>query len=225
MVSAAVWATLLQHPASPLSGWLTDAVSRRVVMGVAMGSTAVALIQSPLGARTGAHMNPAVTLAFLRVGKLGRRDAAGYVLGQFLGGSAGIVVATMLLAGLPSDPSVNYVATVPGPLGAGVAFLAEAVIAFFMMALVLTLMSRPSLSRFTGLGAGLFVAICIVVEAPLSGMSMNPARSLGSNLLSHAESSLWIYFTAPVLGMWLAAELYVRWPQPLRSLHHVYQPR
>ena len=78
-------------------------------------------------------------------------------------------------------------------------------------------MSQPSLSRFTGLGAGAFVAICIVVEAPLSGMSMNPARSLGSNLLSHTGSSLWIYFTAPVLGMWLAAELHARRRQTPRS--------
>jgi aquaporin Z len=110
-------------------------------------------------------------------------------------------------------------------LGAGVAFLAETVIAFLMMTLVLALMSRPSLSRFTGLAAGLFVAICIIVEAPLSGMSMNPARSLGSNLLSHAGKSLWIYFTAPVLGMCLAAEVYARWPESMRSLSHVHHSR
>jgi aquaporin Z len=210
MVSAAVFATLLQHPRSPFAGWIAQDVSRRLVMGPAMGATAIGLIYSPFGMRSGAHMNPSVTLAFLRLGRISPAEAAGYIAGQFVGGTAGILLATAMLAGLPADPSVNYVATLPGPAGAVVAFVAEATIAFGMMTIVLRMSSLGRLERFTGLAAGLFVAVCIVLEGPLSGMSMNPARTLGSNLLSHSVDTLWIYFTAPPLGMLLAAELFAR---------------
>src|SRR5262245_61718974 len=125
MLSAATFASLLRHPASPLSvsvGSFMPAPLQRVPMGIAMGLTAAGIIYSPLGRRSGAHMNPAVTLTFLRLGKVEPRDAAGYVTAQFLGGSLGIMAATLLLRGLPSHPAINYVATVPGASGSAVAF-------------------------------------------------------------------------------------------------------
>jgi aquaporin Z len=210
MVSAAAFATLLQHPASPLVSWRADQVVRRVPMGLAMGLTAIALIYSPAGARSGAHMNPAVTLTFLRLGKISPIDAAGYITAQFLGGTTGIVLAVWALGGLPSHPAVNYVATVPGPLGPAVAFGAELLMSFVMMSLVLAMSNSAHLARFTGLAAGLLIATYIVFEAPVSGMSMNPARTLGSNVLGSMASTLWIYFTAPPLGMLLAGEWYVQ---------------
>ena len=210
MVSATAVATLLQHPASPLAGWSGSPMLQRLPMGLAMGLTCIALIYSPLGARSGAHMNPAVTLTFLRLGKIAPRDAAGYIAGQFAGGAAGVVVATWALNGLPGDPAVNYVATVPGDAGTSLAFAAELLISFVMMMMVLQMTSRTRLARFTGLVAGLLVTLYIVLEAPLSGMSMNPARTLGSNVLAAAWSPLWIYFTAPPLGMLLAGEWFLR---------------
>jgi aquaporin Z len=210
MVSATAVATLLQHPASPLAGWTAPPLVQRVPMGVAMGLTCAALIYSPLGVRSGAHMNPAVTLTFLRLKRMTPRDAAGYVAGQFAGGTAGVVAATLALGGLPADPAVNYVATLPGASGAGAAFAAELWISFVMMTMVLQMTSRPRLAPFTGLAAGALVAFYIIVEAPLSGMSMNPARTLGSNALAADWSALWIYFTAPPLGMLLAGEVF-RW--------------
>lgn len=210
MLSAAGFATVLQHPASPVSAWLPHPLAQRFPMGLAMGLSAVALIYSPLGRRSGAHMNPAVTLAFLRLGKIAPRDAAGYVTAQFAGGVAGIVLATALLRGLPADPSVNYVATLPGEPGVAAAFAAEVGISFLMMMVILALSNDPALAQYTGLAAGALVALYIILEAPLSGMSMNPARTLGSNLLADAAASLWIYFTAPTLGMLLGAEVFVR---------------
>jgi aquaporin Z len=210
MVSAAGFASLLQHPASPLSVWHASPLVQRVPMGVAMGLTAAALIYSPVGRRSGAHMNPALTLTFLRLGKVATADALGYVAGQFVGGTTGIVAADWVFRGLPSHPSVNYVATVPGAAGSAVAFVAEAVISFGMMWMVLEVSNRPRLARFTGLCAGLLVAAYITFEVPFSGMSMNPARTFGSAMLAHTGRSLWIYFTAPLLGMLLAAELFVR---------------
>jgi aquaporin Z len=206
MLSAAGFATLLQHPSSPAAVFHLLPIAKRAVMGAAMGATAIALIYSPWGARSGAHMNPAVTLAFLRLGKIAPADAAGYIAGQFIGGTLGIAVATALYGGLPANPAVNYVATVPGGTGSAAAFVAEATIAFLMMSAVLFSSNSLRLARFTGVIAGVLVAAFILVEAPLSGMSMNPARTLGSNLLAHAAASLWIYFTAPPLGMLLAAE-------------------
>jgi len=210
MMSAAGFATLLQHPASP---WVLHTMPEflaRLPMGAAMGLTAIAIIYSPLGRRSGAHMNPAVTLTFLRLGKIAGADAAFYVVAQFAGGLLGIVAANRLLAGLPADPSVNYVATVPGPAGNGVAFLAETLISFAMMSMVLRVSNHPRSARFTGLCAGALVMTFITVEGPLSGMSMNPARSFGPALLAGSLSTMWIYAAAPLLGMVLAAELYVR---------------
>ena len=125
MISAAGMATLLQHPSSPFAGWSTTPLLQRLPMGVAMGVTSSLLIYSPLGARSGAHMNPAVTLTFLRLRKIAAVDAAGYVIAQFAGGLAGIAVATWILGGLPAHPNVNYVATVPGRDGPAIAFAAE----------------------------------------------------------------------------------------------------
>jgi aquaporin Z len=210
MVSAAACATLLQHPASPLAGWHAAPLVKRLPMGLAMGGTAALLIYSPMGRRSGAHMNPAVTLTFLRLGKIAPLDALGYVSAQFVGGALGTLAALVMLRNLPSDPSVRYVATLPGVAGGAVAFGAELAISFGMMSLVLSLSNTPALARFTGVAAGLLVATYIVLEAPLSGMSMNPARTLTSNLLAHAAGTLWIYFAAPPIGMLLAADLAVR---------------
>jgi aquaporin Z len=210
MVSAAGFSTLLRHPSSPLSGWNAPPLVQRIPMGIAMGLTAIALIYSPLGRRSGAHMNPAVTLTFLRLGKVAPRDAIAYVAGQFVGGFVGIWAATWLFRGLPSHPSVHYVATVPGAMGSLLAFIGEAAISFGMMSMVLTVSNAPRAARFTGLGAGLLVAAFIVFEAPLSGMSMNPARTLAPSLLAHTAGTLWIYFTAPLLGMLIAAERFTR---------------
>jgi aquaporin Z len=229
LVSAATFATLLRHPDSPLSGWIASPLVGRGLMGLAMGTTAAALIYSPFGRRSGAHMNPAVTLSFLRLGRITGLDAAAYISAQFVGGIAGIVAATTLLGGRTADPSVNYVATEPGVWGAMAAFSAEALVAFAMMTTILNVSNVPRLARFTGLAAGLLVAACITIESPVSGMSINPARTLGSNLLAGAIGSLWIYFTAPPLGMLLAAEFHRRRPgAPLvrcAKLHHTFDVR
>ena len=210
MVSAAVCAAILYHPWSPIAADISSDWLRRGLMGLAMGSTAVLIIYSPWGQRSGAHMNPAVTLTFFRLGKVAGPDCLGYVAAQFAGGIVGIGAAAVALRGIVSHPSVNYVTTLPGPRGEGVAFVAETAISFVLMVTVLFVSNHPRLGRLTGLCAGLLVWTYITVEAPLSGMSMNPARTLGSALLAGDFLGLWIYFTAPPLGMLLAAELFTR---------------
>lgn len=208
MISACMFGVLFEHPGLPIRQAITDPLTRRILMGVAMGLTAVAIIYSPWGMQSGAHLNPAVTLSFLRLGKVGIWDGFFYVLAQFTGGLAGVLLASALLGSRISHPSVNYVATVPGTGGPSIAFLAEFVISFALMIVVLIASNTERLARFTGLFAGGLVATYIILEAPLSGMSMNPARTFASAVPAHALTQLWIYFTAPPLGMLLAAELY-----------------
>lgn len=208
MISAALFTALLEHPGSPVHQAIPGAFNRRAFIGFAMGLTAIALIYSPWGQRSGAHMNPAVTLTFLRLGKIAPWDAAFYIAAQFIGGVGGVVFAKLLLREVIAHPSISYVATTPGSAGAGVAFVAEAAIACGMMLMVLFVTNTPKLARFAGLFAGTLVFLYIAFEAPLSGMSMNPARTVASALPSGIWTSGWIYFTAPVLGMFLAAQLY-----------------
>jgi aquaporin Z len=211
MVSACLFVALLEHPASPARQAIDDTLLRRMLIGVAMGGTAIALIYSPWGKQSGAHLNPAVTLTFYRLGRIEPWDAAWYVLAQFAGGVAGVVVAGWILgAQVVADPTVRHVVTSPGVHGPAVAFAAETLISFGLMLVVLQMSNQRALNRYTGLAAGALVAIFITVEAPISGMSMNPARSFGSALPAHYWSGLWIYFTAPLAGMLLAAEFYLR---------------
>ena len=209
MLAACVAGTLLGHPASPAVRVLPDPLARRALMGVAMGLTAVALIYSPWGRRSGAHFNPATTLTFWRLGKIAPADAALYALAQTAGGITGVLLAAVLVGPPLGAPAVLYVATVPGPVGPAGAFVAEVAIAFVLMSVVLGASNTARLARFTGLFAGALVAAYITLEAPLSGMSMNPSRSLASALPARTWPTLWIYLLAPPLGMLLAAELYV----------------
>ncbi len=210
MISAGLVGTLLEAPGSPLRAALPDATSRRVIAGLAMGLTAIALIYSPLGKRSGAHMNPATTLTFLRLGKISRVDAAGYALAQLVGGVCGVLLVAALFGSDFREAPVRWVSTLPGDGGAGVAFLAELAISFGMMSVVLVATNHARLAPYTGLLSGLLVATYISLEAPISGMSMNPARTLASALPAGLFQHLWIYLLAPPLGMLLAAQVYVR---------------
>jgi aquaporin Z len=209
MISACLFGTVLGHPESPVVPALPDPVARRVLMGLAMGLTAIALIHSPWGQRSGAHFNPATTLTFWRLGKLATADAGFYALFQTLGGVAGVAVSAVVLGEFVGHPSVRYVATVPGDAGIAAAVAGEVLITFILMSVILRVSNTAGLARFTPLFAGALVATYISLEAPVSGMSMNPARSLASAVFAHAWAPLWIYFVAPPLGMLLAAQLYV----------------
>ena len=208
MISACVTGVLLEHPASPIHQAIENAVARRVLAGLVMGVTAIALIYSPWGKQSGAHMNPSVTLAFLSLGKVKRPDAAFYIAAQFAGGIVGVLVSDLLI-GLPlRHSSVNYAVTIPGPGGSGIAFWAEFLISFLLMLTVLMASNTRRLSRFTGLFAGALIAIYIAVENPFSGMSMNPARTFGSAFPADEWSALWVYFIAPPVAMLAAGQLY-----------------
>jgi aquaporin Z len=208
MISACVFGVLLGHPASAVHQAIESDVLRRIITGIAMGLTAIAIFCSPWGKRSGAHMNPAVTIAFWSLGKMAGRDALFYIAAQFAGAAAGVLLASVAIGVPLTHTAVNYVATAPGPGGPWVAFSAEFVISLGMLLTVLVVSNSRAYSRYTPFVAGTLVAIYISVEAPLSGMSMNPARTLGSAVFSGDFAAIWVYFTAPVAAMLLAAAIY-----------------
>jgi aquaporin Z len=138
------------------------------------------------------------------------------------GGAAGVALAGLLI-GQPVA-AVNYVTTVPGPQGSWVAFLAEFAISCLMLSTVLRVANSRRWTRFTPWVAGCLVAAFITFESPLSGMSMNPARSFGSALSAGIWTSFWVYLCAPPLAMWLAARWY-RGGVFCAKFHHHNQQR
>ena len=209
MVSACVFGALYEFPLSPVHQAIMSALLRRLLMGISMGLTAIAIIYSPWGKQSGAHINPSVTFTFLRLGKIKAWDAVFYIAAQFTGAAVGVFLVAQFLGRQVSDPAVRYVVTTPGPGGPWVALLAEFVIATILMSAVLHFSNHHRLAGYTGLVAGLLVATYITLEAPFSGMSMNPARTLGSALPPMIWDGLWVYLTAPPLGMLFAAEFYL----------------
>jgi aquaporin Z len=206
MISACAVTTVLEHPGSPLHPLIPSAFGRRATTGLAMSLTAIALIHSKWGRRSGAHMNPAFTVSFLRLNKIQPRDAIFYVMAQLVGGAAGVGLCAALLGPGVRHPAVNYAVTVPGSAGVAGAWLGEFLIALVLMSTVLLLNRRPALGRFTGHAAAMLVGIYITFEAPYSGMSLNPARTLASAAWANVWTSVWIYFTAPLAGMLIAVE-------------------
>jgi len=208
MISACAFTVLLFDPKSPaahLNPWL-----ERTLMGLAMAATAIAIIKLPWGQRSGAHFNPAISLTFFRLGKIGPYDTIFYVASHFAGAAAGVGVAALLLGSSIAIPQVNYAVTVPGIGGPGAAFAAETFMAGLLMTTVLVTSNSPRLAAWTTWLVGLLIANYIVFFAPVSGFSINPARTFGSAVFAHVWTAVWIYFTAPLLGMFGAAEIYVR---------------
>src|SRR6516162_3293206 len=208
MISAGVFTALLEYPNSPFRHAISNDSVRLALNGLAMGLTAIAIIYSPWGARSGAHMNPAVTWTFFRLRKVKSWDALFYPIFQTVGGIAGVLLVKFALGRVFTDAPVSYVITVPGKAGVAAAFVAEMAIACGMMLMVLFMTNTPKLAPFTGLFGGTLVFLYITFEAPFSGMSINPARTIASAVPSGVWTAAWIYFVAPIGGMLVAVELY-----------------
>ena len=210
MFFACAFATLLQHPASPVRHVIAGDLSRRALMGLAMGTTVIATVMSPWGKQSGGHFNPAMTFTFYRLGKVRLWDALFYATAQFSGAISGTAIARYVLRGAPGNHAVRYAVTAPGVYGRAAAFVAELAISFILMITVLFVSNRETLARYTPYFVGALYAAYITFETPLSGMSMNPARTFGSAFHAGYWHALWIYFTAPTLGMLAAAEVFLR---------------
>jgi len=209
MLSACAFTVFLFDPAYPALHLIPSAVLRRLLMGIAMGVTAILIIHSPMGKRSGAHFNPAITLTYLWLAKIALRDALFYVLFQFAGGVFGVGVAWIFFGRTLAIPDVNYAVTVPGKYGTAAAFGAELFMAALLMATVLWTSNRPSIAAYTSYLVGTLIMFYIVFFAPVSGFSINPARTTGSAFFAHVWTAEWLYFIAPMFGMLGSAAGYV----------------
>lgn len=222
MIAACLFTALLEHPSSPVRHAISSAAFRRTLNGLAMGVTAIAIIYSPWGKQSGAQINPAVTLTFLRLRRSKPWDAILYICAQFAGAAAGVLVSAAILGGAIADPSVHYVVTAVGSQGKALAFIAEFVMCALLMTAVLNLAGHPRWGKYTGVAAGFLVATYIALEAPVSGMSINPARTFGSALWARDWQDFWVYLIAPPLGMLAAAQYHLGRGSlvPCGKLHH-----
>ena len=222
MMSAGTFRVLFQSPASPVHDWIFSELLRRALIGLAMGLTSVALVYSPWGRRSGAHFNPAITVAYWRLGRVNTADGLFYALSQFVGGTVGVLLISVVYGDLFRMAPVSYAATQPGRKGPWWALVAELFISFLLMSTILFMTNRQALARYTGFVTGTLVALFITFESPLSGMSMNPARSFSSAWPGGFWRTIWIYFVGPVIGMLLAVEAYKLLQLPMRACAKLY---
>lgn len=213
VVCAGSLTILLEHPASPVRQALqTNDLARHMLLGAGMVLVIVCIVYSPWGKRSGAHINPAVTLAFWHLGKVRTPDAVWYVLGQVAGAIGAGQLMKVVFGELYAHPTVNYTVTQPVglPRGEALAFGAEFIISFILMGVLLFALHSKRLKNLAGWLIGALLAVYIVVETPYSGMSLNPARTLGTALAAGSYRGLWVYWVAPPLAMWLATVLFRR---------------
>lgn len=186
---------------SPLIAVLPSAAARRALTGGLFGATGMSIALSPVGRVSGAHINPVVSIAFWFERTLPTKALVGFVASQLLGAVVGAV--PLLLWG-QMGRSIAYAATSPGPAGTEVAFVGEVITTFFLIIFLLSFVGHLRLRRYT---PGIFPPLyCVMVwlEAPWSGTSTNPARSLGPDVIGLAAHSYWLYWAAPVTGTLLA---------------------
>ncbi len=207
MIAACLCAAFIFDPASPLH--VSSTFPANLLMGLGMGLTAMGVMLSPWGKRSGAHINPSVTLTFYWLGKIKGPDAFFYVAAQFIGATAGVFLSWLALGAMLEAPEVNYVVTIPKEAGDAVAFIAEFIISFGLMLMVLITTNSEKLKQFTPYLAGVLITAYIVFEVEYSGMSMNPARTFGSAFVANIWTGGWLYFVAPPLAMLAAAQIYL----------------
>ncbi|GAA4612877.1 aquaporin [Actinoallomurus liliacearum] len=182
---------------------------RRMLTGILTAGAATLIVYSPFGRTSGGHINPAVTLAFFLLGKLTARSATAYAGAQFAGAVTGALLALFVWGRYAAD--VRLGATVPAMGGPAASLGVETVMTFLLVTLILNFVDRPRLMPFTPAAAGLLTAVLIFTEAPVSGTSLNPARSFGPALVGVLWTGLWVYLTGPPLGALAAALLYRRY--------------
>jgi aquaporin Z len=183
---------------SPITGVLPSEGWRRLITGFLFGTTGALIALSPVGKRSGAHINPVVTLAFRLMGKLDLRTTLGYVVAQLSGAVLG---ALPLLAWGSMGRSVAFGATLPGAgYATGTVLLGEVITTFAMVAGLAVCLGFRRIRRFTPAMFPFLYAVMVYVESPISGTSTNPARSLGPAIVSGQWESWWIYWVGPLVG-------------------------
>ncbi len=176
---------------------------RLLITGIMFAGGATLVVYSPVGRIIGAHLNPAVSLAFFLKRKIGLKDAVVFMVMQCLGSIAAAFLALFFWGNHAEQIKVGM--TLPGA-GQNIlfAFLVEVFITFLLVISLFFFLHRKSIYKYTGLALGLLVAGLVFFTANISGTSLNPTRSLGPAIAAADLSSLWVYLTAPFAGSILA---------------------
>ncbi|MEO5583337.1 MAG: aquaporin [Saprospiraceae bacterium] len=217
MISAAIFTILIESTISP-----DHSILKKLFTGMAMGLTAICIIYSPWGRASGAHMNPAMSFTMLMLRKMDKYTAWLYITVQFIGGLLGLELVNLFFKERLMQTNINYVQTLPGPQGIFVAFIGEFIISFILILMVLFSSNEKSTRRYTGIFAGILITLFITFESPLSGMSMNPARTIASAFVAGNFHYIWLYFLAPVAGMLSAAFSWKWWICKKNTFHCGY---
>lgn len=167
-------------------------------VATAFGLVVTAMIYT-FGSLSGAHINPAVTLAFSAAGLFDKKQVLGYIVAQLVGA----LLASLSLAFLFSDHD-GLGATLPSGTWEQ-SFILEIILTYFLMLVILFVSQDKSITKFTGIAVGAAVMLEALFAGPITGASMNPARSIAPALVSSNLSQLWIYIVAPVVGALLAS--------------------
>lgn len=187
----------------PVSRLIPDGSARLLITGLCFAGSGSLVAISPPGRLSGAHINPSVSLAFWVQGKMHLHDLVGYIIGQLLGAILGETLLVLIWGGYAA--SVHNGMTLPGagyPLW--LVFFAEVALTSLLVFLIFLFVSSHRLLRWTPFMTWLLVAAMVWQEAPISGTSLNPARSLAPALLSWFWHDQWLYWIAPPLGALLA---------------------
>jgi aquaporin Z len=183
--------------------------TKHVLLGLLMGLTALFIFYSPFTSPSGSHINPAVTLTFFRLRKIGFWDTLFYILFQFAGGTLTVYLMAAWMGGNLSNAPLHDVVTIPGKYGIAAAAFTEWLIAFIMMSMILFVADNPVLKTYSRVFAAILVSIFVICAGPVSGFGMNPARSFASAMPANIWDAFWIYLFMPLAGMLVAAEFYL----------------
>jgi aquaporin Z len=205
MFSAGFFDALVNYPGLPIRHWQPSPLAGRFLVGLSMGLTALFIFTSRFGRQSGAYINPAVTIVRYRLGDIGAEDGIFYIFFQFLGGSLGMWLVVLFFPKWMKHPDVNYIVTVPGQAGVGVAFILEIQISLLFIVVVLVMEKRTAIEKYTPWVVSGLIVLYITFESPYSGMSMNPARTFASAIVAGQWHVFWLYCVAPVSGMWLGS--------------------
>jgi aquaporin Z len=167
-----------------------------------------------IGPISGCHINPAITIAMLVNGKIRGRDAGIYIISQCIGAIIAAALLLVIMTGLPTyDLATNglgqngYGTASPGGFSMMSGLIAEVILTFIFLIVIFGATSKAAPAGFAGIAIGLSLALIHIVGIPITGVSVNPARSIGPALLAGgtALSQLWLFIIAPIIGAVLAA--------------------
>jgi aquaporin Z len=187
---------------SPMARLVPHEPLRMTLTAFLFGSIGSMIALSQIGKESGAHINPAVTMAFWMMHKLDLRAAVGYIIAQLSGAAIG---ALPLLAWGSMGASVAFGATLPGDgYSTAMVLLGEVVTTFGLIATLFVFLGFRHLRRYTPFVIPFLYAVMVPFESHISGTSTNPARTFGPALISGRWDEWWIYWVGPLAGMWLA---------------------